>query len=548
MRTGGQLVVDSLEAQQCSQVFCVPGESYLAVLDALHDSGINTTVCRQEGGAAMMAEAWGKLTGLPGICLVTRGPGATNAAAGVHVAAQDSTPMILFVGQIDSRCRHREAFQEVDYRLMFGDMAKWVAEIDSAARVPEMISRAWHTATAGRPGPVVLVLPEDTLEDTAVVPVLKPVEPVETVASEASVHQLKMLLETAQKPMIIAGGSRWSEAAVSQLGDFAQRFDIPVACSFRRQMLFDNEHPCYAGDVGLGINPDLKDRLESADVLLMIGGRLSEISSQNYTLLNIPDPVQKLIHVHPGAEELGKVYQPHLAIHSSPVAFCAALSSLQPGSPVNWQGASAEAHTSYQRWTELGRAHPDALMMKSVMQCLREQLPADSIMTNGAGNYATWVHRFWKFRNYGSQVAPTSGSMGYGLPAAVAAKLHAPDKTVVAFAGDGCFQMTGQEFGTAVQSGAAIVVLVLDNGMYGTIRMHQEKHFPGRISATTLQNPDFAMLARAYGVYAETVNQPEEFASAFDTALKQTVDSGKPALLHVMLDPAIITPTMSLND
>lgn len=548
MRTGGQLVVDALEVQGCSRVFCVPGESYLAVLDALHDSGIATTVCRQEGGAAMMAEAWGKLTGTPGICLVTRGPGATNASAGVHVAAQDSTPMILFVGQIDAACRHREAFQEVDYRAMFGDMAKWVAEIDSAERVPEMVSRAWHTATAGRPGPVVLVLPEDTLVDTAPLPALKSIKITETAPSAAAISEFADLLKSAEKPMIIVGGSRWSETAVSQLGDFAQRFDIPVACSFRRQMLFDNLHPCYAGDVGLGINPDLKSRIESADLLLMIGARLSEIPSQNFTLLGIPTSAQNLVHVHPGAEEIGKIYQPTLGIHSSPAAFCDALQSLQPDGPIAWLGAGAEAHKSFSHWTQLEQAHPEAFMMKAVMSHLQQLLSADAVMTNGAGNYATWVHRFWKFRQYGSQVAPTSGSMGYGLPAAIAAKLQAPQKTVVAFAGDGCFQMTGQEFGTAVQAGAAIIVLVLDNGMYGTIRMHQERHFPGRISATTLENPDFAMLARAYGVHADTVTEPDAFATAFDAALEATEEQGKPALLHVMLDPAIITPTSSLND
>jgi len=550
MKNGGQLIVEALEAQRVARVFCVPGESYLPVLDALYDSAIETTVCRQEGGAAMMAEAWGKLEGAPGVCMVTRGPGATNAAAGVHVAAQDSTPMVLFVGQIDSACRHREAFQEVDYRQMFGDMAKWVAEIDSAERVPEMISRAWHVATAGRPGPVVLVLPEDTLTDQAEVLPASVCMPAQSHPSAEQIAEIEQRLKHAQSPMVIVGGSRWDEASVLSLQQFAERWDLPVACSFRRQALFDHQHPCYAGDVGLGINPDLRKRLDDADLILMIGGRLSEIPSQDYTLLNIPTAKQALIHVHPGAEEIGKVYQPQLGIVASPAAFMQAITDLSPTSAPVWQSTQASAttlHQSYVKWSAIDQAHSDAIMMRGVMQALQKTLPANTVLTNGAGNYCTWIHRFWSFRQFGSQVAPTSGSMGYGLPAAIAAKLHSPNNTVVCFAGDGCIQMSMQEFGTAVQEQANVIVLVLDNSMYGTIRMHQERHFPGRVSATTLSNPDFAMIARAYGAFGATIRDVEEFPAALDAALAATQSGGTPALLHVHIDPQVITPTQIIN-
>ncbi|MBX2825827.1 MAG: thiamine pyrophosphate-binding protein [Gammaproteobacteria bacterium] len=548
MKNGGQLIVEALEAQGVTRIFCVPGESYLPVLDALHDSPISTSVCRQEGGAAMMAEAWGKLAGSPGVCFVTRGPGATNAAAGVHVAAQDSTPMVLFVGQIDSACRHREAFQEVDYRQFFGDMVKWVAEIDSARRVPEMVSMAWHVATAGRPGPVVLVLPEDTLADQADVAPPALCAPAESHPGPAQIADLQNRLVQAQAPIIIAGGSRWNEAAVGQLQQFAERWQIPVECSFRRQALFDHTHPCYAGDVGLGINPDLRARLDQADLILMLGGRLSEIPSQDYTLLDIPNPRQSLIHVHPGAEELGKVYQPALGILSSPTAFMDAIKTLEPPAGLERETATAPEtqHQSFLRWSGIDQAHEQAVMMRGVMNHLREVLPDDAVLTNGAGNYCTWIHRFWHFRKFGSQVAPTSGSMGYGLPAAIAAKLHAPDKTVVCFAGDGCIQMTGQEFGTAVQEQANIIVLVLDNSMYGTIRMHQERHFPGRISGTSLSNPDFAMIAKAYGAHGATVTEVEKFPAAMDAALAATRSGGTPALIHVHIDPQVITPSQVL--
>ncbi|WP_246270797.1 thiamine pyrophosphate-binding protein [Hongsoonwoonella zoysiae] len=543
MKTGGRLLVEALERQGAERVFCVPGESYLAVLDALYDADLPVTVCRQEGGAAIMAEAWGKMTGRPGICMVTRGPGATNAAAGLHIAQQDSTPMILFIGQIETGMRGRDAFQEVDYRQMFGGIAKWVAEIEDAARIPEMVQRAFYTATSGRPGPVVLALPEDVLVEEASVAHPAPFEPVETFPAPDQIGELERLLKASKSPLAILGGSRWTEAAREEFTRFAERFRLPVACSFRRQMLFDHLHPNYAGDVGIGISPALKARIEEADLLLLVGGRLSEMPSQSYTLLDIPEPRQKLVHVHPGAEELGRVYRPGLAIHASPSAFAGALGALDAPGEVAWEGASQAAHEAYLQWSGARPRVPGNLQMSDVVEWLEANLPEDAILTNGAGNYATWIHRFHRFRRFMTQLAPTSGSMGYGLPAAVAAKLKFPDRTVIAFAGDGCLQMTMQEFGTAVQEGAAIIVVVVDNGIYGTIRMHQERDYPGRVSATTLVNPDFASFARAYSAHAETVETAEEFGPAFERARA----SGKPALLHLKLDPEAITPVRTLS-
>ncbi len=542
-KTGGELLVEALERHGAERVFCVPGESYLAVLDALYDASIAVTVCRQEGGAAMMADAYGKLTGKPGICMVTRGPGATNASAGVHVAAQDSTPMILFIGQIERGMREREAFQEVDYRQMFGGIAKWVAEIDHADRVPEFISRAYHVATSGRPGPVVLALPEDMLVETADVAQPPAWTQVETHPGLTQMADLQKRLWAAERPIAILGGSRWSEEAVAAFTRFAERFDLPVACSFRRQMLFDNLHPNYAGDVGIGINPKLLTRVKAADLILLVGGRLSEMPSQSYSLLDIPAPAQQLVHVHADAEELGRVYRPALAINASPTAFCKAAEGLQPPSEIKGAGKAAEAHRDYLDWSGARPEIPGKLQMAGVMEWLENNLPEDAICTNGAGNYATWLHRFHRFRRYATQAAPTSGSMGYGLPAAVAAKLTFPDRQVVCFAGDGCLQMTMQEFGTACQDGANIIVLAIDNGMYGTIRMHQERHYPGRPSATKLVNPDFAALARSYGAFGETVETTEEFGPAFERASA----SGLPALLHLKLDPEAITPAASLS-
>jgi acetolactate synthase-1/2/3 large subunit len=542
-KTGGELLVEALERHGAERVFCVPGESYLAVLDALYDASIPVTVCRQEGGAAMMADAWGKLTGKPGICMVTRGPGATNASAGVHVAAQDSTPMILFIGQIERGMREREAFQEIDYRQMFGGIAKWVAEIDHADRVPEFISRAYHVATSGRPGPVVLALPEDMLVEKADAPQPPAWTQVETHPGLTQMADLQKRLWAAERPIAILGGSRWSEEAVAGFTRFAERFDLPVACSFRRQMLFDNLHPNYAGDVGIGINPKLLARVKSSDLILLVGGRLSEMPSQSYSLLDIPSPTQQLVHVHPDAEELGRVYRPTQAIHASPTAFCKAAEGLQPPSELKGAGEAAKAHQDYLDWSGARPQVLGNLQMAGVMEWLEANLPEDAVCTNGAGNYATWLHRFHRFRRYATQAAPTSGSMGYGLPAAVAAKLAFPEREVVCFAGDGCLQMTMQEFGTACQDGANIIVLAIDNGMYGTIRMHQERTYPGRPSATKLVNPDFAVLARSYGAFGETVETTDAFGPAFERARA----AGTPAILHLKLDPEAITPAASLS-
>ncbi len=543
-RSGGQILVDQLRRQGVDRVTCVPGESYLAVLDALHDSGIDTLVCRAEGGAAMMAEAYGKLTGRPGVCLVTRGPGATNACHGVHVAMQDSTPMILFIGQVDRAMRGRAAFQEIDYTAMFGSLAKWVVEIDSAARIPELIARAFRVALQGSPGPVVVSLPEDMLVETAVVADAPFVEPVLPAPAPADIARLGAILEGASRPIAILGGSGWDEAAARAFRRFAERFDLPVATSFRRAALFDADHPNYAGDLGIGPEPRLKARVVEADVILLVGGRLSEMASSGYTLLAVSEPRQTLIHVHPGAEELGKVYQPTLGIQAAPKTFAPALEGLAPSRPVAWAGAAAQAHAAYRDWSERPRALPGAFQYGEVVAWLRQRLPPDAILCNGAGNYAGWLHRHHRFHTLDSQLAPTSGSMGYGVPAAVMAKRQHPDRVVVAVAGDGCFLMTGQEFATAVQFDIKIIVVIVDNGQYGTIRMHQEREYPGRVMATRLRNPDFAAYAAAFGGHGERVATTAEFAPAFERALA----SDKPAILHCLLDPRAISHARDLAE
>lgn len=543
-RTGGQLIVDQLVAQGVEHVFTVPGESFLAVLDALVDVDINVTVCRQEGGAAMMADAHGKLTGRPGICMVTRGPGASNALAGIHISKQDSTPVIVFVGQIERGMREREAFQEMDYRAIFGQAAKWATEIDDAARIPEIVSRAFHVAMSGRPGPVVIALPEDMLVETATVEDAPLVSAIDSAPAAGQMVQLTDMLASAKSPVAILGGARWTPEAVEQFSDFAKRYQLPVAASFRRQMLVDHEHPCYIGDVGLGINPDLLKKVKEADLLLLVGGRMSEIPSQSYTLLDIPVPKQTLVHVHPDTTELGRVYAPALAINTSPAAFAKELSALPKPIQAPWAADTQRLHESYLAWSDASKVTvPGELQMSGVMAHLQTVLPDDAIIANGAGNYATWVHRFHRFKQYGTQLAPTSGSMGYGLPAAVGAKRGQPNKMVVCFAGDGCFMMHGQEFATAVQYNLPIIVLIVDNGMYGTIRMHQEKNYPGRISATHLQNPDFAAYAEAFGGHGERVEKTADFPAAFDRAVK----SNKPAILHLITDPQAITPTTTID-
>ncbi len=545
-RTGGRILVDQLVRHGVGHVFCVPGESYLAVLDALHDATIPVTVCRQEGGAAMMAEAQGKLTGRPGICFVTRAPGATNASAGIHVAQQDSTPMILFVGQIERGMREREAFQEIDYRAAFGPLAKWATEVDDAARLPEIVSRAFHVATSGRPGPVVIGLPEDMLTELATVADAPPYAAVSPAPAARDLAELGRLLASAKAPVAILGGSTWTADAASAFARFAEAAALPVAASFRRQMLCPATHPAYIGDLGLGANPRLLQAVREADLVIMVGGRFSEVPSQAYTLLDVPVPTQTLVHVHPDTGELNRVYRANVPINAGAAAFVDALDALDPAT----LGAEARRarmdalHASYLAWSDPAPLRsPARLHMGEVMAWLNAHLPADSILCNGAGNYATWLHRFYRFPQYGTQLAPTSGSMGYGVPAAIGAQRLHPGRTVVAFAGDGCFLMHGQEFATAVQYELPIIVVVIDNGMLGTIRMHQERHYPGRVSSTTLRNPDFVAYARAFGGHGERVETAEEFGPAFERARA----SGLPAILHCLLDAEALTPSASLT-
>ena len=506
------------------------------MLDALRDSSIETVVARQEGGAAMMAEADAKLTGRPGVVFVTRGPGAANASAGVHVAQQDSTPLILFAGQVARAARGRDAFQELDFAAFYGGMAKSVTEVPDAELIPDAVAGAFRDALSGRPGPAVVALPEDMLGDVCTAPTGSRIAVDGGVVDPAAIVEFDRMMAAAQRPLVVVGGSRWDAASVAALRAFSETASVPVACGFRRQQLFDHDHPHYAGDVGIGVSPALRRAIERTDLLLLIGTRFSEIPSQSYEL---PRAGTAVVHVHPDHAELGRVHRVALGVHASPAAF------LDAPAAHGQRTAYVEAlHTSYLAWSKLPHPAPGALTMGHVMAVLRDRDDPDTIVTNGAGNYSGWIHRFHRFRRFGTQVAPTSGSMGYGLPAAIAAKLRHPDRTVICFAGDGCFQMTGQELGTAVQSGAAVIVLVVDNGMYGTIRMHQERAFPGRVHATSLVNPDFAALARAYGCHGERVTVDAEFAAAFERARH----AGTPALLHLVVDPEAITPSATLSE
>jgi acetolactate synthase-1/2/3 large subunit len=542
-RTAAEALVDQLVLNGVRHAFCVPGESYLAVLDAMVDRDIALTVCRQEGGAAMMAEAVGKATGRPGICFVTRGPGATNASPGVHIARQDSTPMILFVGQVARETREREAFQEIDVRGAFGSIAKWATEIDDADRVTEIVSRAFYTATSGRPGPVVIGLPQDMLTERVTAAPIPAFEPVETWPGAAEMAELARLIAAAARPLLILGGSRWTATACATIKQVAERFALPVVTSYRRGHLFDPLHPCYAGDLGIGPNPKLVARIKQADLVVLIGGRLGEIPSQGYALFDIPTPRTKLVHVYPGAEELGRLYRPHLAIHASPTAFAAMADTLTAPAALPWRDQTAVAHAEFLQWTDVPTEQPGGVNLGAVMVWLRENLPADTILCNGAGNYAAWIHRFYRFRRFGAHIAPTSASMGYGMPSAVAMKRLYPERTVISVNGDGDFLMNGQEFATAVMYGLPIVVIICDNGIYGTIRMHQEREYPSRVSGTSLRNPDFATYARAFGGFGVTVEKTADFAAAFRAAEQ----SGKPAIVHLKIDPEAITPTTTLS-
>ncbi|MDN7178659.1 thiamine pyrophosphate-binding protein [Caballeronia sp. SEWSISQ10-4 2] len=543
--TGARLVVDALLTHGVERVFCVPGESFLAILDSLHDetSRIQTIVCRHEAAAANMAEAVGKLTGRPGVALVTRGPGATHASIGVHTAFQDSTPMILLIGQCAREHMDREAFQEIDYRRMFGQMAKWVAQIDDPRRIPEYLSHAFHVATSGRPGPVVLALPEDVLSDACeAVPGAPRYQRVAAAPAPAQIERLRVLLAVSKKPFVIAGGSGWTPEATADFARFVEAWQLPVGCAFRFQDTLDNNHPNYAGDVGLGINPALAARIREADLLFVLGPRMGESTTGGYTLLDIPKTKQTLIHVHQGAEELGRVYSADLPIVSGMPEMVSALVALNPPAVIPWSGAIEAAHDAYLAWRK-PRPMLGDVQLGEIMEQLSERLPADAIVTNGAGNYATWLHRHYAYRHYRSQVAPTSGAMGYGVPAAIAAKSLYPDRVVVAFAGDGCFMMSSQELATAMQYHLAVIFVVVNNQQYGTIRMHQERHYPNRVHGTALTNPDFAAYARAFGAHGELVESTAQFMPAFERAVK----TGLPSVIEIRIPQDASTPAATLD-
>ena len=544
VRSGGRILVDQLAIHRADTAFCVPGESYLDVLNAYYDvrEHMRLIVCRQEGGAAFMAEAYGKLTGRPGICFVTRGPGATNASIGVHTAYQDSTPMILFIGQVGSDVVEREAFQELDYRRMFGQMAKWVAQIDRADRIPEYISHAFHTAVSGRPGPVVLSLPEDMLASQAVAVDARPYTRVKAHPGIRDMDRLREMVEQAQRPLVILGGGDWSAGACNDIRAFVEANNLPAACSFRRQDLLDNRHPNYCGDVGIGINPALAERVRNADLVLTVGARLGEMTSGGYTLFSIPRPAQRMVHIHPSSEELGRVYQTELMINSGMEEFAKAAGNLPAVDSSRWRDWTHGARSDYLQNLKHG-AMPGALDLGEVMAFLRMRLPENAIITNGAGNYSGWVQRFYQYTGFRTQLAPTNGAMGYGVPSGIAAKIVHPDRVVVSFSGDGCFTMNGQELATAMQYELPVLFIVVNNGMYGTIRMHQEREYPARVYATALKNPDFVALAKAYGLHGELVNKTAEFEPAFGRAMA----SNKPALLELRIDPEAITTRTSLT-
>jgi acetolactate synthase-1/2/3 large subunit len=543
-RTGGQVVVDALRVHGVDTVFCVPGESFLPVIDALHGARdqVRLVTCRQEGAAAHMAEAYGKLRGVPGVCLVTRGPGSTNASIGIHTARQDSTPMVVLVGQVSRRTIGREAWQEMDHVRVFSAMAKWAVQVERADRIPEILARAFQTAASGRCGPVVVALPEDLLYETVRVADTGSYRAVQAYPGDGDMQRLRAFLAGARRPLVILGGGGWTRAACDGMAAFARRFDLPVGTAFRRQDLIDNHDPRFAGDVGLGINPALAQRVRDADLVLAIGTRLSETTTQDYTLLAAPCPAQTLVHVHADAGELGRVYQPALPIQAGMPAFAAAAVALEPVDTRPWREWTAAARADYVA-TLAPPPMPGALNMGVVMAHLREALPADAIITNGAGNYAGWVHRFYGYRGFRSQLAPTSGAMGYGIPAACAAALVHPERTVVCFAGDGCFQMTVQELATVRQYRLRIIFIIVNNGMFGSIRMHQEMNFPGNVYGTAIENPDFALLARAYGLGGETVERTEDFPAAFARARANDGAS----LLELRIDPEAITPRTTLR-
>ncbi|HRK55938.1 MAG TPA: thiamine pyrophosphate-binding protein [Burkholderiaceae bacterium] len=548
-RTGARILVDQLHIQGVNHIFCVPGESYLPVLDALLDSPIRVVTNRHESGSTFMAEAYAKLTGQPGVAIVSRGPGATNAAIGIHTAFQDSTPLVLLIGQVGSEYLDREAFQEIDYRRMFGPMAKWVAQVDRADRLPEYIARAFQTATSGRHGPVVLALPEDMLKAHADVMDAQCHQPVHTSPSDLQLAAFRRELGKAERPVVIVGGTGWTQAACDNLRRFAQANQLPVACAFRHQDLFDNRNAHYIGDVGLGINPRLAQRIKDADLLIVLGARLGEVVTSRYSLIDIPRPKQALVHVHPSVEELGRVFQPSLAIAAGMNQFTSRLAMMMPIENPPWREHLSAARADCEAWQARPPVYSHTipkLDLWQVLEQLRAGLPENTLLANGAGNFAIWAHRFWRYTELHTQLAPVSGAMGYGLPAGIAAKMVAPERTVVIFSGDGDFLMTSQELATAVQNRIGVIVIVFNNGMYGTIRMHQERSFPGRVSATGLVNPHFGLLAQSYGAFGVVVETTDTFASALAQAIAHTRDKRTPALIELRCDPEVITPNATL--
>ena len=552
MKEAGSLLVEILENQKVERVFCVPGESYLSVMNGLQDTSIETVLCKHEGAASIMAEADGKLTGRPGIAFVTRGPGATNAAAGIHIAQQDSTPMILFVGQIGKEMYGRDAFQEVDYQQFFGGMAKLVFEVQQADRLPEIVSRAYHTAMSGRPGPVIIALPENMLTESTN---NKPVGYINNSSSAPSTSDLAQFIEeikSAKNPILILGGSVWSNDAAKDLESISEMLGLTILTSHRRQSFYNNLHENYGGDLGLGVNPKLIERINKSDYLVLLGGRLSENPSQGFSLFGIPEHNKRVVHIHPGPEEIGRIYKPHLGIVCSPISFVNALNNALKG--LNTKPSSEnqintnQAHEEYLEWGNMPLEAPNSgVDLTSAFRSLREKLEPNTIITNGAGNYAVWGHRLFRFSQFRTQLAPISGSMGYGLPAAIAAKLRHPNQTVIALAGDGCFQMTENEFATAVQYNAAVIVFVIDNEMYGTIRMHQHKNYKGKYKHTGLINPDFNKLAVAMGGQGYTVNNTEDFMNIFNDAKDWTSKNNLPALLHIKTGSEMVLPGKRFN-
>ncbi len=543
LRTGGQLIVDCLRVHGVDTVYCLPGESYLHALDAFHDAReIRLVVCRQEGGAAYMTDADAKITGKPGVLFVSRGPGACNAAVGIHTAFQDATPMVVFIGQVPRASMERLAFQEIDYRRMYGQSAKWIAQIDEAGRIPEMISRAFHTAMSGRPGPVILVIPEDMQEDTSDAALGEHYIAPRAAPAPADMETLGQLLSTAERPLVLVGGSGWTAQARDDLAEFAAANALPVLTAFRRQDLIDNRHPNFAGKAALGKDPKLARRMRDCDLLIAIGTQLTDIITDEFTLLDVPRPRQTLVHVLAGPEELGRVYQPALPIVATMPEFCAALRALPAPTAPRWAKWTEEAVADERDWRKPTTA-PGPLNLAEIVVHLNETLPDDAIVAQGAGNFTAWLRRFYVYRGWPTEVGPINGSMGYGLPASIAAKVRHPDRDVVCLTGDGDFLMTGQELSTAVAENLAIVILLVNNGTYGTIRMHQETHYPGRVIATKLTNPDFAALAQSYGAHGETVSKTEDFPAAFARARA----AGKPALIQLMLDPDVTTPTTTLT-